>query len=333
MDSKLSFDQKNYKTGIARNKINNKYQYFYINTNKPVSKIDKLRIDNLKIPPNWINVWVSSDKLTPIQVVGIDSKGRKQYRYNQEHIKKAEKEKFLRLEQFIQSAPKLNTQMLKDKKKNFFNKNKVIQTMLQLVKELHIRVGKECYAKTNKSYGISSLKKSHATIKENVLNLNFKGKSNKRLHYTSKNKYVIEHIEQLLKLDGDKLFQYRDQNNNIRRVTDTDLNQYIQEYMGKDFTCKDFRTYAANFHFVKSLLNETSKRKPKNDTIIKKNIKLALEKTAFYLKHTKAISKKSYIMNFTVNLYSSNPAYFIDNKNNDTNDVLLNILKLYKQSL
>jgi DNA topoisomerase IB len=103
--------------------------------------------------------------------------------------------------------------------------------------------------------------------------------------------------------------------------------------MGEDFTCKDFRTYAANHHFVRNLLNETSKRKPKNSKIIKQNITEALKKTAFYLRHTKAISKKSYVMNFTLNLYESDPQYFINKQDDDPNIVLSEILKLYKKKV
>ena len=320
--------------GINRVKIKKGFIYYYINNNKPVSDNKLKRINKLKIPPAWINVWISSNPSSSIQATGIDSKGRKQYRYHEQHIKKAEKKKFLRLFDFIKSIPKLNMKMkIHFNKKHIYSKERVIVTMLYIIKAVHMRVGKECYAKTNKSYGITSLKKKHSSFIKDKIIFKFKGKSNKRLYYSINNKNIIKHIKILLKLSGEKLFQYIDGKNNVRRVTDTDLNKYIQKYMGKQFTCKDFRTYASNMYFVKSLLKETIKRNPKNKKSIKKNIKNAFNKTAFYLKHTKAISKKSYVMNFTTNMYENNPKYFIKRKYEDPTIVLLNILKLYKKKV
>ena len=154
-------------------------------------------------------------------------------------------------------------------KKHIYSKERVIVTMLYIVKAVHMRVGKECYAKCNKSYGISSLKKKHSSFKNERLVFKFKGKSNKRLYYSIKNKNIINHVKILLKLEGEKLFQYIDFKNKIRKVNDKDLNNYIQTNMGKNFTIKDFRTYASNHYFIKSLLSETKKRKPKNKKIIK----------------------------------------------------------------
>ena len=103
--------------------------------------------------------------------------------------------------------------------------------------------------------------------------------------------------------------------------------------MGKNFTIKDFRTYASNFYFIKSLLKETKKHAPNNIKIIKKNINRAQEITAFYLRHTKNISKKSYTMNLIREMYMSDPNYFINNINKKPNSILLHILKLYKDML
>ena len=103
--------------------------------------------------------------------------------------------------------------------------------------------------------------------------------------------------------------------------------------MGKQFTCKDFRTYASNHYFIKSLLKETKKRIPKDTKTIKKNILNAFKKTAYYLKHTRAISKKSYVMNFSTTMYENNPEYFIRRKEHNPNNVLLDILKLYKKKI
>jgi DNA topoisomerase-1 len=207
--------------------------------------------------------------------------------------------------------------------------------MLMVIKELNMRVGKECYAKTNKSYGVSSMKKSHVTINKEkmVAKFNFKAKSNKQVQYTLTNPNIVQELVLLMELDGEKMFQYKSDAGNILRVSDVDMNQYIQERMGKDFSCKDFRTYAANFYFIKALLKETKKRNPTTQKIAKKNISLAQENTAYYLRHTKSISKKSYTMDLIRDMYMNNSDFFIQNKNKQPLTILLDVLKIYKEEI
>ena len=339
--------QKKKKRGIYREKYEDKndldkkgnpkvkFKYFYIKDNQPVSDEDQIRINKLGLAPAYVDVWVSEDPKSKIQGTGIDIKGRKQYRYKQEHVKDASVNKFLRLYKFIKSIPKLDTVMEGDIKGQLYSKKRAIATMLYIVKELNMRVGKECYAKTNKSYGVSSLKKSHVKIDETklVAKFNFKAKSNKQVQYTLDNPDIVKQLIELMKLEGEKLFQFKTESGNIQRVTDVDLNQYIQENMGKDFSCKDFRTYAANFYFIKALLKETKNRNPVNQKIAKKNLSLAQENTAFYLRHTKSISKKSYTMDLIRDMYLIDSQYFIDNKNKQPLTVLIDLLKIFKEKI
>lgn len=312
-----------------------KFSYFYIKDNKPVSDEEQIRINKMGLAPAYVDVWVSEDPKSKIQATGIDAKGRKQYRYKQEHVKDASVNKFLRLYKFIKSIPKLDTAMEDDIKGSLYSKKRAIATMLYIVKELNMRVGKECYAKTNKSYGVSSLKKSHVKIDETklVAKFNFKAKSNKQVQYTLDNPDIVKQLIELMKLEGEKLFQFKTESGNIQRVTDVDLNQYIQENMGKEFSCKDFRTYAANFYFIKALLKETKNRNPVNQKIAKKNLSLAQENTAFYLRHTKSISKKSYTMDLIRDMYLTDSQYFIDNKNKQPLTVLIDLLKIFKEKI
>lgn len=328
-----SYDIKNYKDGIFRKVINNKFKYFYIKNDKEVTSKDLDRIKKLGIPPAWENLWVSIDPKSKIQAVGIDKKGRKQYRYHNDYIEIAEKKKFLRLYDFIKALPVLQTYIDTHSKLNIYDKFKVITTMLKIIKLTYMRVGKEQYARENKSYGISSLKKTHMNITGDIIRFNFKGKSKQRLNYVLINHDIKNHLQILEKLDGEKLFQYIDNDNKVKKITDSDINEYIQTFMGINFSVKDFRTYAANYHFINSLLNETKKRLPKNEKIKKKNILKSLKKTAKFLKHTKNISKKSYVMNFIIELYMNNPSYFISKKYDGINDILLDLLKLYKKSI
>jgi DNA topoisomerase-1 len=345
----MAFDDKNKKKGKGiyreayydENDVDKKgnpklkFKYYYSKTKQLVTKEDLERINKLGLAPAYTDVWVSDDPNSKIQATGIDAKGRKQYRYHPRHIEIANEDKFLRLFKFIKSIPRLDEKMTEDRNLTLYSKNRTISIMLSIVKELNIRVGKECYAQTNKSYGISSLKKSHVTLTNNdtVVKLNFKAKSNKQVSYTLKDSEIVNEIKQLLNLEGEKLFQYISDSNNTLRVSDTDLNQYIQNYMGKAFTCKDFRTYAANFYFIKALLMETKKRSPKNKKIIKQNLNAAQESTAFYLRHTKSISKKSYTMGLIRDMYNDNPEWFVENKNRQPLNVLIDLLKIFKDKI
>lgn len=335
MSNKLSHDEKHYEEGITRKKTGDKFVYFYINNSEEVTKKDLDRISKLKIPPAWTDLWISRDHNSTIQAIGKDAKGRKQYRYHQVHIEIAEKEKFARLYDFIKSMPKLEHVMKKHDQLGIYDKDRVISLMLQIVKEHHMRVGKEVYARENKSYGVSSLRKKHVKLSPNLIHLKFKGKSNQRLHYTITNEKFIHGIKMLMKLNGEKLFQYITMDDlgreHIYAVSDRDLNKYIQEHMGEEFSIKDFRTYAANEAFLRALLNETKKRTPKDRKTIKKNIVNAFKSTARQLKHTGAVSKKSYVMNFALELYQNNPELFIKNKDLDPTTFLLGLLKLYKK--
>lgn len=325
----LSYDEKHYDTGIIRVPVKSGYAYYYVKNKTPASDTDLDRILKLKLPPGWNNVWISGDKKSDIQAVGIDSKNRKQYKYNEKHTIVAEKKKFLRLYDFIKAIPKLDRVLTRHSKLHVYDKRRVIVTMLRLVKELHMRVGKEQYAQKNKSYGISSLKKTHLKIDGDLIKFSFKGKSNQRLNYSLRDPVIKAHLQLLLKLNGEKLFQYIDENNAIRRITDLDLNQYIQAYMGDEFTVKDFRTYAANFYFVKTLLNETKK----HSNNIKKNIINAIKVSAKHLSHTRNISKKSYIMSYCIDLYTAHPEFFVSKKYDDPQDVLIDVLKTYKKNI
>jgi DNA topoisomerase-1 len=327
-----AYDIRNYENGITRQKVKGGYHYFYIKNKHPIPKKDVDRINNLRLPPAWTNVWISANPTSSIQAIGIDVKGRKQYIYHAEHVKNAEKEKFLRLYNFIKAIPKLEHIMSVHKRLPTYHKFRVIVTMLSIVKDVHMRVGKEQYARENKSYGISSLRKKHMKIEGECVKFKFMGKSKQRLSYSLCDHELKAHLTLLLKLEGDRLFQHID-DEKVKIISDMDLNRYIQEYMGKEFTIKDFRTYAANFYFIKSILEETKKRSPKTQKIIKKNILLALKRTAFYLKHTRSISKKSYVMSFCVDLYQTNPDFFIERKNSNVDTVLLQLLKLYKQKV
>jgi DNA topoisomerase-1 len=152
------------------------------------------------------------------------------------------------------------------------------------------------------------------------------GKSKQQLQYAYRNQYVANHLKTLLKLDGVKLFQYIEETGNVKRITDIDLNEYIQTNMGSEFTIKDFRTYASNYYFIEALLEEINI----HGNNVRKNITEAIKVSAQKLSHTASIAKKAYIMPFTINLYTEHPEFFVTRKDDKPKKVLIEVLNLYK---
>lgn len=333
----MSYEEKHFTEGISRKLVSGEFVYYYINTGAVVTGKDLERIKKLRIPPAWVKLWISRDPHSAIQAIGVDAKGRKQYRYHQVHIETAEREKFLRMHKFIKAIPRLQHSLTLHDKLPMYDKNRVLALMLHMVLDYHLRVGKEVYAKKYRSYGVSSLRKRHVKVTPTAITLRFKGKSNQRLHFTIKNTDYIKAIKMLMKLEGDHLFQYITVDNygreKIMNVSDKDLNDYIKQYMGDEFTMKDFRTYSANLNFITALLTETKKRTPKDRKTIKRNIVNAIKSTAHQLRHSRAVSKKSYVMNFAIELYQNNPDYFVRHKQDDPTQLLLTLSTLYKRHI
>jgi DNA topoisomerase-1 len=323
-----SYDEKHYESGIIRVPDKKGFVYYYVKTNKSVSGSDLKRIHSLGLPPAWTNVWISGDPNTDIQAVGVDSKKRKQYRYHPEYVKRAEKHKFTKMYDFIKALPKLQETIKKHEKLDMYKKKHVIATMLRMIAKLHLRVGKDQYARQNKSYGIASLQKTHLKVLGDTIKLSFKGKSNQHHTYKLKDSSIATHLAALLKLAGPRLFQYMTKEGTIRKVDDLLINTYIQKYMGEQFSVKNFRTYAANYHFLKTLLGEINK----DNNNVKQNIINAINISAEKLGHTKAISKKSYVMQFAIDYYIKHPEFFITHKHDNIDKIMLLLVDMYRKS-
>jgi DNA topoisomerase-1 len=244
--------------------------------------------NNFRIPPSWVNV--EYYKNSHIKASGIDSKGKKQYILDPEYILNQKKEKFNRLKLFIKKIDsfkkKINNITLSLDKEN------IIKLLFNLLLDTHIRVGNEIYSKNNKTYGLTTLRKKHLILKNEKYYFRFIGKSNIKHYIIIPDKYYSILIK--LKTENNKnnnLFWYVDNNQdnkNINIIYSETLNEYLKEHMGKEFTCKDFRTYSANILFIQSFLNN-------NNNSEKKIIEYSIKNSAILLGHSDSISKKSYI--------------------------------------
>lgn len=264
------------------------------------------RIKNLKIPPNWKSVKVSKSPLDYLQATGYDAKGKIQYIYHPLFIELTNQEKFLRLKEFVSAFDKINQTIKKDKS--------LIAFLFKLLQKTYIRVGNDCYAKENKTYGLTTLEKRHFIIKsDHEIEIKFNGKRSVVQKIIIKDPYLIRGIKQLIK----------DKSNNDRifdPITAIDMNNYLKQF-GQEFTVKDFRTYYSNILFIEKLQENIGSREliRVGTSLINKTYDFVAEK----LGHSKGISKKAYIYPGIAERFLEDPGYF---RNRSPSRILKNLI-------
>lgn len=248
------------------------------------------RIRALAIPPAWTDVWISADADAHLQATGRDAKGRKQYRYHTKWRELRDREKYSRLVEFCAALPKLRKAVEKDLACRCLCKSKVVATIVALMERAQLRVGNDEYARTNGSYGATTLQDRHAKITGSTLELSYKGKSNIQRRIKLTDRRLARIVRSCRDLPGQRLFQYVD-GDAIRGITSTDVNEYIHAIAG-DFTAKDYRTWAATLGAAVLLCGLEY---PGNQRECKACVKQVIEEVATQLGHTPAVCKASYI--------------------------------------
>lgn len=313
------------------------FKYYFIKDNKEVDNETLQKILELNIPPNLEDVWIDVDSpFNVVKAVGIDSKKRRQPIYSQEFRIHQDEKKFKETIDFIKIHDKLLNKINSDFR-NFElpDKSKVIAIILLIIDNFNLRVGKYNHMKANDSYGATTMKKKHLTFVNNNAVFNFKGKSN-QMHeiIINSNDYLklVSELKKIMKYPGEFLFMYKDKNKNVyRRITDKDLNSYIQQYGHKNAKVKTFRTYAANKIFLKSLINFRIENSKKS---LKKIISESYDLSANALGHKQSISKKSYVLEYITNKFTENPDLFVDYLKTMTYDqILLKLLSEWKSKI
>ncbi|HVW73686.1 MAG TPA: hypothetical protein VHC39_08610 [Rhizomicrobium sp.] len=202
------------------------------------------RIRKLAIPPAWGDVWIAPDAKAHLQVTGRDAKGRKQYRYHPDFIAIRDSVKYAHLVEFAQALPALRKRLKADLRLKGLPREKVMAAIVTLLEETLIRVGNEDYARTNASFGLTTLRNRHVQIKGRLLQFQFKGKSGKYWDLSIHDRKVAKVVASCQDLPGQHLFEYRDSDGKVRAISSTDVNGYLREITRRDITAKDFRTWA-----------------------------------------------------------------------------------------
>ena len=250
------------------------------------------RLKSLAIPPAYTDVWICPHPNGHIQATGRDEKGRKQYRYHPRFREAREASKFHRIMSFAEALPGIRRRIDADMGLRGLPREKVLATVVHLLETTLIRVGNDDYARSNKSYGLTTLRTPHVKVAGSEMRFRFKGKSGKEWSVSVRDRRVARIVRACQDLPGQELFQYLDEAGERRDVTSADVNEYLRAITGEDFTAKDFRTWAGT---VLAALALREFEAFDSDARAKKNLRAAIESVAARLGNTPTICRKCYI--------------------------------------
>ncbi|MEP7077920.1 MAG: DNA topoisomerase IB [Chthoniobacterales bacterium] len=284
----VSDDQPGY-TRRARGK-----DFAYLDTEGKEIKDEQrlLRIRRLAIPPAYRDVWICPTANGHIQATGRDDRGRKQYRYHERWREARDESKYERMVVFGAALPKIRRRVQTDMGLPGLKRNKVLATVVALLERTFIRVGNEEYAKENKSFGLTTMRNRHVEVEGSTLQFNFRGKSGVKHEVPVTDRRIAKIVSKLQDLPGQELFQYVDGEGEIRNVTSQDVNDYLQEITGEEFTAKDFRTWAGT---VMAAIALNAVGAFENKTQAKTNVRNAITAVAKMLGNTPAVCRKCYV--------------------------------------
>jgi DNA topoisomerase-1 len=276
--------------GITRRMTSLGFKYYYPD-GKPVRDRTLVkRINALAIPPAYTDVWICPDPCGHIQATGRDARGRKQYRYHPEWDHVRNETKYERMLSFGRALPKLRKRVAA-LMKNGTPRERVLAAIVTLLEHTLIRVGNEEYARHNKSYGLTTLQNRHCKVTGNRILFGFRGKGGIEHNITVIHPALAKIVRHCQSLPGRDLFQYRDEDGKVHSVSSADVNEFIREISGKDFTAKDFRTWAGSVYTLSELRKLNGATGPE----AKKGATVIIKAVAQKLGNTPAVCKKSYI--------------------------------------
>jgi DNA topoisomerase-1 len=286
--------------GFSRRRKGEEFEYLDQKGKRIRDEQRLLRISRLGIPPAWSDVWICPSPNGHIQAIGRDARRRKQYRYHERWREIRNENKYDRLINFGRALPKIRRRLEKDLALTGLPLEKVLATIVQLLEWSLIRVGNEEYARENKSFGLTTMQDRHVDVKGSKLRFRFRGKSGRQHEVDVTDRRVAKIVLKLQDLPGQDLFQYVDDEGDPHNITSQDVNEYLREITGEDFTAKDFRTWAGTV-LAAIALSAAGEFETKRQA--KANIKNAIEAVAKILGNTPAICRQCYIHPIVLETY------------------------------
>jgi len=246
----------------------------------------------LAIPPAWKDVWICPDPAGHLQATGRDARGRKQHRYHPRWRQVRDETKFERILDLAAALPGLRRRAAADMSAPGLTKGKVVAAIVQLLEKTLIRVGNDEYARDNHSFGLTTMHDGHVEVSHSTLRFRFKGKAGRFHDIKLNDPRLAKIVRKCQELPGRELFQYLDGNDEVQDIESTDVNEYLRETAGQDFTAKDFRTWTGTVLAARTL---EDMREFDSDAQAKRNILSAIEAVAGILGNTRSVCRKCYI--------------------------------------
>jgi DNA topoisomerase I len=277
--------------GIERRRRGQGFAYFHPDGRKVKEAAVLERIRKLAIPPAYAKVWICSDPNGHLQATGMDARGRKQYRYHPDWRAVRDADKFARMPEFARALTRIRKRVSQDLKREGLARERVLAAVVRLLDLTLIRIGNEQYARDNGSYGLTTLRTRHVRLRGKTIRLEFRGKSGILHVFSVTDPEAANVVKGCIDLPGQELFQYIDDLGERRVVSSSDVNEYLREASGQDFSAKDFRTWYATSVALETLLTldfETQRE-------AKAHIKETLCRIAERLGNTPTMCRKSYV--------------------------------------
>ena len=267
---------------------------------RPVASRERARIRALVIPPAWTEVWICPDPRGHLQATGRDARGRKQYRYHPRWRDVRDEDKYGRLADFGRALPAIRRRIARDLRRRGLSREKVLAAVAKLLETTFIRVGNDEYARQNRSYGLTTMRDAHVRVSGSKVRFLFRGKSGVAHQLELDDRRLARIVRQCRDLPGQELFQYLDDRGRVVDVGSEDVNAYLKDITGTDFTSKDFRTWAGTV-LAATLLCEAEPST--SATAGKKAVTRAIDEVARRLGNTRAVCRKSYVHPAVIDAY------------------------------
>ena len=274
--------------GYTRKRMGRYWAYFDEGGERVTDRDIIDRLNSIALPPAYTDAWFCKDPNGHLQAVGTDARGRKQYRYHRQFRASAEESKFAGLIEFGKALPKIRRRVESDLRKRSLSREKVLAAAVRLLDTEHLRVGNEQYARANKSFGLTTLRSRHVRTLEGKMKMRFTGKHGIVHEVTITDRTLGRIVRNCQELPGQALFQYINGDGTPHPITSADVNEYLREASGGDFTAKHFRTWAASVIAFEKLLQAGEEQR-------KISVVSMVEPVAEALGNTVAISRKSYV--------------------------------------
>jgi DNA topoisomerase I len=281
--------------GIRRLRAGKGFRYLTPENRRLAASRELKRIASLAIPPAYRNVWISAKARGHLQATGRDARGRKQYRYHPEWRQVRDSAKFDRMVAFGEALTKLRRKLKRDLGLPGLPREKVLAVVVSILDATRVRIGNSEYARDNKSFGLTTLRNRHVSfIRDGRAVLNFRGKGGVQHEVHIDDKRIAQIVRRCQEIPGQHLFQYVSDDGQRCPIDSGQVNDYLREAMGEDFTAKDFRTWGATLHAI-TLLARTPLPESPSERALKSEIAEVVKQVAAKLRNTPAVCRKSYI--------------------------------------